>query len=430
MSSDSQNAESSVFLPLTGNPTGFHHLLLAECALRQFPEYDRVVFLLSNGQHPDPTKRQRILAAESRLTVLQSVLSDWPRPEVSYPARVLAGLEDRPRLQPENCGISTAEFQYDRPYRLAEHVLRLHEEGSERPVSLIIGADLVERMQDERIFSSEDLAVLASKARFLIVPRGSVELEEALTATERLRGVTLLAERLNLDQLPKPLHLLLRLSSTLIRRAVQAGHSLERFVPLGAAQLMRDQRLYRLEGADQFLNEWELNCRQQEQQLEACAVEIKHLLDERARQRKPHHIAIVETSTGGRVSAAFTTVSGISKHFLGGTVPYDSREKARLLERPVTGSSVTAAMAGTLAEAGARRSGADFTLAETGMAGPSSPERRSRKHGQCHLALAIDGEVRRKHLALNPFLSRKEHQLGFALEALRWFKSALELPAC
>ena len=107
-------------------------------------------------------------------------------------------------------------------------------------------------------------------------------------------------------------------------------------------------------------------------------------------------------------------------------MPYDSREKARLLERPVTGSSVTAAMAGILAEAGARRSGADFTLAETGMAGPSSPERRSRKHGQCHLALSIDGKLLHNRLDLNPFLSRKEHQLGFALEALRWFKSVLE----
>ena len=423
---DQLPANSSVFLPLTGNPTGFHHLLLAECALRQFPEYGCVVFLLSNGQHPDPTKRQRILAAESRLAILRSVLADWPQPEFSYPARVLAGLGEQPRLIPENAGISTAEFEYDRPYRLAEHVLRLHEEHPERPVALIIGADLVERMQDEPIFSSEDLEVLATRARFLIVPRGAIVLEKALAATEKLRGVTLAAELLNLDQLPKPLHLLLRLSSTLIRRAVQAGHSLERFVPQGAAQLMREQRLYRLEGADQFLNEWELNCRRQEQQLEDCAFAIKVLLDERARQRKPHHIAVVETSTGGRISAAFTTVSGVSKHFLGSMVPYDSREKARLLERPVTGSSVTAAMAGTLAEAGARRSGADFTLAETGMAGPSSPERRSRKHGQCHLALAIDGKIRYNRLNLNPFLSRKEHQLGFALEALRWFKSTLE----
>lgn len=423
---DQLSADSSVFLPLTGNPTGFHHLLLAECTLRQFPEYDRVVFLLSNGQHPDPTKRQRILAAESRLTILQSVLTDWPEPGVSYPARVLAGLGEQPRLNPERSGISTAEFECDRPYRLAEHVLRLHEKHPERPVPLIIGADLVERMQDECIFSSEDLRVLATKARFLIVPREAVMLEEALATTEALRGVMLATELLNLDQLPKPLHLLLQLSSTLIRRAVQAGHSLERFVPQGAAQLMREQRLYRREGADQFLNEWELNCRRQEQQLEDCAFAIKVLLDERARQRKPHHIAVVETSTGGRISAAFTTVSGVSRHFLGGVVPYDRREKARLLERPVTGSSVTAGMAGTLAEAGARCNGADFTLAETGMAGPSSPERRSRKHGQCHLALSIDGKLHHNRLHLNPFLSRKEHQLGFALEALRWFKSMLE----
>ena len=67
-----------------------------------------------------------------------------------------------------------------------------------------------------------------------------------------------------------------------------------------------------------------------------------------------------------------------------------------------------------------------WALAETGMAGPPSPERRSKKNGQCHLALALSSEIKYKYLELNPFLTRKEHQLMFAIEALIWAESVLK----
>ena len=79
-----------------------------------------------------------------------------------------------------------------------------------------------------------------------------------------------------------------------------------------------------------------------------------------------------------------------------------------------------------LAEAMRKVSGTDWALAETGMAGPPTNERRSRKNGQCHLALALSRKVRYKCLEFNPFLTRKEHQLLFAIEALNWATEVLQ----
>ena len=74
-----------------------------------------------------------------------------------------------------------------------------------------------------------------------------------------------------------------------------------------------------------------------------------------------------------------------------------------------------------------RQSGADWALAETGMAGPPSKDRYSRKNGQCYLGLVISNEVRYKFLEFNAFLTRKEHQLMFAIEALAWVEEELQI---
>ncbi len=55
-SSTSKAKLPTVYFPLTADPAGHHHLLLAETVLRQFPETQLVVFILSNGMHPDPLK--------------------------------------------------------------------------------------------------------------------------------------------------------------------------------------------------------------------------------------------------------------------------------------------------------------------------------------------------------------------------------------
>ena len=80
-----------------------------------------------------------------------------------------------------------------------------------------------------------------------------------------------------------------------------------------------------------------------------------------------------------------------------------------------------------------QKTGSDWVLAETGMAGPLSPERRSRKNGVSFLALAgknpVDQESFMKTIKIeaNPFFSKKEHQLEFSVEALKWLLIQLEL---
>lgn len=422
------DAPRTIYLPLTGNPVGFHHLLLAECALRQFDSLEQVVFLLSNGQHPDPTKRQRILEKQLRLQILEQSLQDWGQPTTSYPARLLSRQGDVPRLSAQKARVSTIEFSHQRPFRLAEHVLEIRaEQIHPEPVLLLVGADLVERMANPDIFSDEDLHTLATNAQILAVPRGETDLPEALEALKRQRGVVIPSELLNLQLIPDPLHPLLGLSSTLIRRAVQAGHTLSRFLPDSAGRLISERQFYRREGTDLFLNEWEMHCRQLEEQLERQAEEVKRLLDERAAQGKSHLLALVETSTGGRIASALTTVTGVSLHFLGSNVAYSHEEKERLLGRSTRGeSSVTPKMAQDLVLALQQSTQADWALAETGMAGPSSPERRSRKNGLCHLALSVEGVIYHKTLHISPFLSRKEHQLTFSLEGVTWLREVLQ----
>ena len=46
--------ESTLFFPISGNPVGFNHIAVAEWLLRQNPGWHKVVFIPSNGHHPDP----------------------------------------------------------------------------------------------------------------------------------------------------------------------------------------------------------------------------------------------------------------------------------------------------------------------------------------------------------------------------------------
>jgi nicotinamide mononucleotide (NMN) deamidase PncC len=72
--------------------------------------------------------------------------------------------------------------------------------------------------------------------------------------------------------------------------------------------------------------------------------------------------------------------------------------------------------------------GADFALAESGMAGPPDGKRHSLKQGECWIALATADEVRTEPVRLDPFLTRQEHQLAFSVHALRWMAPLVALP--
>ena len=113
---------TKIFFPLTANPTGYNHLLLAENVLWQFPETQLLVFILSNGWHPDPFKTVQIPQANLRYEILRSALSEWSNPEKSLPARYADESGILLKLGRNNCTISRWELSFGRPLRIADHV--------------------------------------------------------------------------------------------------------------------------------------------------------------------------------------------------------------------------------------------------------------------------------------------------------------------
>ena len=78
---------SALFFPVSGDPIGFNHFMAAEWLLRSAPALRRVVFVLSNGHHPDPTKAGAHAPAERRLEMLQASLAELADPARSWLAR-------------------------------------------------------------------------------------------------------------------------------------------------------------------------------------------------------------------------------------------------------------------------------------------------------------------------------------------------------
>lgn len=89
-------------------------------------------------------------------------------------------------------------------------------------------------------------------------------------------------------------------------------------------------------------------------------------------------LATAESLTGGLIGATITSVPGASQVFVGGVIAYESRLKTELLGVPretiqtysVVSEDVARAMARGLAE----RSGADWCVAVTGVAGPAGQD--------------------------------------------------------
>ena len=100
---------SEIYFPLTANPAGYNHLLLAESVLWQFPETQSLVFILSNSRHPDPFKTVQIPHASLRYEILRSALLDWSDPENSLPARYADESGVLLKLGRKNCTISRWE---------------------------------------------------------------------------------------------------------------------------------------------------------------------------------------------------------------------------------------------------------------------------------------------------------------------------------
>ena len=130
-------------------------------------------------------------------------------------------------------------------------------------------------------------------------------------------------------------------------------------------------------------------------------------------------IAIAESCTGGMIANRITNVSGSSEVFVNGCVTYSNESKVRLLgvreETLKARGAVSEEVAREMAEGIRTRSGTDFGVSTTGIAGPTggTPEKPV---GLVYIGLATPGrtEVQR-------------HVLAFDRETFKFFVSQYAL---
>ncbi len=429
--------QATLHFPISADPVGFHHLAAAEWMLRTDPELERVVFILSNGIHPDPTKANAAADAETRLELLERSLRDVGDPEHSALARQAERAGESLRIGPECSSVSRIELAHSRAVRMAESVaeLRRTSAGGER-LAFFAGSDLVRRMANEAIFSADDLEELALHCVFAVLGRADDSIEDALAELRSKRGVELDVRPRPLADVPDWLSAFLQLSSTCIRPAAEAGDPLGGMLPRPAAAWMDSRGLYRRGSLAARLSspdgrplgersQLELEIEALEQRVRLAGAALGEALDARRVAQQPHTLALVETSAGGLITAALAGRAGASRYFRQSRFAYDGLSKEQLtgLDRR---SSVSGEMVAALAVAMRREASTDFAIAESGMAGPPDGRRRSLKSGLCWLAFATPDDVETETLELHPFGTRREHQLGFALRALEGLANRLE----
>lgn len=117
-------------------------------------------------------------------------------------------------------------------------------------------------------------------------------------------------------------------------------------------------------------------------------------------------LAVAESCTGGLLAHRITNVSGSSKVFLCGYVTYANAAKEQLLGVPgrliAEHGAVSEPVCRAMAEGARERSGADFALAITGIAGPTGGT-TEKPVGTVFIGLAAagDGQVQRHQLTFD-----------------------------
>ena len=143
-------------------------------------------------------------------------------------------------------------------------------------------------------------------------------------------------------------------------------------------------------------------------------------------------LALVECTLGGALGGALTEVAGASAWFVGCVAPYSAAAKEALLGvgRDQLGpeGAVSPLAARLLAEAARARLGADWALAETGIAGPRGQRRSVKEPGTAYLALVgPDGRARPRELATG-LDDRAANREAFLAAALDLISTSIEIP--
>jgi nicotinamide-nucleotide amidase len=144
--------------------------------------------------------------------------------------------------------------------------------------------------------------------------------------------------------------------------------------------------------------------------------------------RRNQTVATAESCTGGLIAQTLTDVPGSSRYFLCGTVSYSNESKTDLLGVPPPLIAEHGAVSAQAAEAMVRgcrqRSGADWALAVTGIAGPDggTPEKPV---GLVFIALAGPDGCEVREYRLGEFLSRYDVRSRTRWIALNMLRLAL-----
>jgi len=138
-------------------------------------------------------------------------------------------------------------------------------------------------------------------------------------------------------------------------------------------------------------------------------------------------LAVAESCTGGLISHEITNMPGASKFFDMSVVSYSEKSKksvlgagASLLKKYGTVSEESAV---AMAEGVKKLSGADVTLAITGVAGPGRLE--DKDVGLVYMAVCLKDMVESKGLSLQG--DRETIKREASLEALRFLNQVLRL---
>lgn len=120
-------------------------------------------------------------------------------------------------------------------------------------------------------------------------------------------------------------------------------------------------------------------------------------------KRAEMHIATAESCTGGMIASALTDIQGASRWFSQGWVTYSNESKVKQLgidegifavDEGYAGA-VSPEVAEAMAIGAAKKSGADLTIAVTGIAGPTGST-ESKEVGLVWVAVSLNGEVTSK----------------------------------
>ena len=107
-------------------------------------------------------------------------------------------------------------------------------------------------------------------------------------------------------------------------------------------------------------------------------------------------IAIAESLTGGKISSMLVEKSGISEAFLEGIVCYSNKSKINTLgvreETLAKFGAVSEEVAKEMALGAAKRLGADFAVATTGIAGPNS-DQTDKPVGLAYIGIYAQGDI-------------------------------------